>query len=331
MPTRSRGAQERATIGDEAFPLEALALIPENRGWAPGPVATIALAAVVTGLPVVLHMAGLWAGIATCVVLALLVANFAAPAVPIALIFSYLFQNLFVALVSPIISDIDQFNSIRAYNFVLTAVIWIVVAWTFWTARARFDRRFRAFMDVTTVALVSIGLYFIVGLAANPSGAIIYLRNIVAPFLLLQIFAVVAYRHRISMSSAFVVIASFTLLYGYAELLAHDSLLSLVNGDTYINWRIKEGYEAGLWLKELQETGRVMRSYRDTLVIDFLNTPLFRDLGLSVYRIAGPNFHFISFAYALAFFSIVLATLGSWWYVIVALPLLLVIGSKGAL
>ncbi len=67
------------------------------------------------------------------------------------------------------------------------------------------------------------------------------------------------------------------------------------------------------------------------LEIDFLNTPLFRDLGLSTYRILGPNFHFISFAYVLAFFSVVLAALGRWWYVLLALPLLLVVGSKGAL
>ncbi len=307
------------------------ALPADSTGWAPGPLATIALAAAVTGVPVALHLAGAAAGIATCVVLALLVATFAAPAVPIALIFSYLFQNLFVALVSPAIGDIDQFNAIRAYNFILTAVTWIVVAWTFWTARASFDRRFRALMDVTTVALVAIGIYFVVGLAANPSGAIIYLRNIVAPFLLLQIFAVVAYRHRISMSSAFIAIASVTLLYGYLELFTHDSLLRLVNGDTYINWRTKESYDAGVWLKELHETGRVMRSYLDTLEIDFLNTPLFRGLGLSIYRIIGPNFHFISYAYALAFFSVVLAALGRWWYVIVALPMLLVVGSKGAL
>ena len=47
-----------------------------------------------------------------------------------------------------------------------------------------------------------------------------------------------------------------------------------------------------------------MRSYLDGLEIDFLNTPLLRDLGLSTYRILGPNFHFISFAYVLAFFSV---------------------------
>jgi hypothetical protein len=331
MLTRPLGAQARSTTGARALRPGTTPLLADNAGWAPGPIATIALAAAITGVPVVLHLAGAAVGIAVCVMLALLVANFAAPTVPIVLIFSYLFQNLFVALVSPAITDMDQFNAIRAYNFILTAVIWIVVAWTFWTARASFDRRFRALMDVTTVALVSIGIYFVVGLTANPSGAIIYLRNIVAPFLLLQIFAVFAYRHRISMSCALVAIASLTLLYGYLELFAHDNFLRLVNGDTYINWRVKESYEAGVQLKELQETGRVMRSYLDALEIDFLNTPLFRDLGLSVYRIVGPNFHFISFAYALAFFSVVLAALGRWWYVVVALPMLLVVGSKGAL
>jgi hypothetical protein len=330
MPT-SPGAQSRSAAPAVALRLGAPVSLAGETGWAPGPIATIALAAAVTGIPVLLHLVGAAAGITACVVLALLLANFAAPAVPIALIFSYLFQNLFVALVSPAIDDINQFNAIRAYNFILTAVTWIVAAWTFWTARARFDRRFRALMDVTTVALAAIGVYFVLGLIANPGGAIIYLRNIVAPFLLLQTFAVIAYRHRISMSWALIAIATLTLLYGYLELLAHDSLLSLVNGDTYLNWKIKESYEAGVFLRDLHETGRVLRSYLDTLVIDFLNTPLFRDLGLSVYRLTGPNFHFISFAYALAFFSVVWAALGSWWYVILALPLLLVVGSKGAL
>ena len=281
MPTSPVARSTSAAAG--RAPRLGAPLLPAGRiGWAPGPIGTIALAAAVTGLPVLLHLTGAAVGIAACVVLALLLANFAAPAVPIALIFAYLFQNLFVALVSPAIDDISQFNTIRAYNFILTAVTWIVAAWWFWTARASYDRRFRTLMDVTTVALAAIGVYFVLGLIANPSGAVIYLRNIVAPFLLLQIFAVVAYRNRISMSWALIAVATFTLLYGYLELFAHDGLLSLVNGDTYLNWKVKESYEAGVFLKDLHETGRVLRSYLDTLVIDFLNTPLFRDLGVSV-------------------------------------------------
>lgn len=292
---------------------------------------SIALALLVTALPVVFHLAGLAIGVATCVVLALIVANVAPSAVPITLIFSYLCQNVFVAMLSTQINAVDELNSLRAYNFILTVTIWAALAGGFWLARASFDRRFRIIMDVTTGVLVIVGIYFIIGFVRGPGSATTYLRNISAPFLLFQIFALVAYRHRISLMAAFVVIAVFALIYGYVELFAHDQLFGLVSGDTYIKWRIKQDYEAGLWLRDLHETGRVMRSYLDVLTINFLNAPWFRDLGVQFYRLVGPNFHSISFAYALAFFSVVLLAVGQWWYVIAALPLVLVIGSKGAL
>jgi hypothetical protein len=101
-----------------------------------GTFATIVLAVVATGLPIVAHLGGQEYGIATCFVLAVLIANFATAAVPIVLVFSYLFQNLLVALVSPAIGDIDQFNAIRAYNFILTVATWSVIAGSYWLACA---------------------------------------------------------------------------------------------------------------------------------------------------------------------------------------------------
>src|SRR5437016_2285906 len=109
-----------------------------------GPLSTLALASGVTAIPVVCHLAGQPMGIAVCVLLALLVANFATAAAPMTLIFAYLFQNLFVAFLSPQISDFNEFNSIRAYNFVLTAAMWIVVAGSYWMDRARYDARLRS-------------------------------------------------------------------------------------------------------------------------------------------------------------------------------------------
>jgi hypothetical protein len=147
---------------------------PARAEWTPGPMASLALAAVVTAVPVAAHLTGQPAGLAACVVLALMVAAFAAPALPTALIFSYLFQNTFVALVSPHIADLNQFNQIRAYNFVLTAVAWIAVVAPYWSARASFERPLRSLMDVSTAALVLIGLYFVLGFAANPGSAAIY-------------------------------------------------------------------------------------------------------------------------------------------------------------
>jgi hypothetical protein len=296
-----------------------------------GSLGPVALAALVTGLPIVFHLASQAAGIATCTLLALIVANFAAPTVPTVLLFSYVFQNLFVALVSPHIDSIDQLNSIRAYNFLLTAVIWVVLAASYWLKRSSVDRRMRLLMDVTMGALVLIGVYFVIGFAFNVGNAVVYLRNIAAPFLLLQIFAIVAYYHRVSVTSVLMLVGVFALIYGYLELFGQESLLRFVNGDVYINWRIKQDYADGVWLRDLQQTGRVMRSYLDTLQVDFLNTPLLGDLGLRFYRLVGPNFHSISFAYFLAVFGIMLSATGRWWYAVLVLPPILVIGSKGAL
>jgi hypothetical protein len=292
---------------------------------------TLVLAALVTVLPVLVHLTGQAFGILTCVALALIVANYAAAAVPAVLIFSCLFQNLFIALISPWISSLEQFNAIRGYSFILTAATWIVVAGSYWLDRASFDPRIRSLVNVTTLTLVLAGIYFAVGAVHNPSAAIVYLRNIATPFLMFQIFVVVAYRYRVSITGSLLLMAIAALLFGYLELFADETLFRLIHGDVYLKWRMTQEYESGAWLKTLQETGRVYRSYLDAMEIDFMNTPWLAELGLRFHRLVGPNFHPISFAYALAVLMVVLVAAGHRWVALPTLPLLLVIGSKGAL
>jgi hypothetical protein len=268
---------------------------------------------------------------AICVVLGLLIAGFAAPALPAVLIFSYLFQNLFVSFVSPEIVDLSEFKAIRGYNFLLTVTTWLVVVLRYWFDRATFDRRFRALMNVSFVALGLVGIYFIIGLPSDPTNAAIYLRNIATPLMLFDIFAVVAARCRLTMQAALVAMALAIAAYGYAEVFGQERLLQLVNGDVYLHLTNTGTHDAGLWVKLMEETGQVFRSDLDSLEVDFLNTRLFGDLGMKVSRLLGPNFHSISFAYALAFFSLVLAGTGGAIYWALSLPLLLIIGSKGAL
>ena len=296
-----------------------------------GAVWIVALGLVVTALPVVFHLAGQPIAIAICVLLAVILVSVATASIPTALILSYLVQNLIVALISPHIDNIDQLNSIRAYNFFMTATVWLLLTAGYWLERARIERPMRLLIDVTTAALALIVLYFLLGLASNAESAATYLRNIAAPFLLFQIFALVAYRHKVPLLKPLTIIAALAIAYGYFELFAQQDLYRLVNGDVYINWRIRQEYEAGVWLRELQQTGRVMRSYLDTLSIDFLNTPLLPETGLKLYRLVGPNFHSISFAYALVVFAIMLTAFGRWWWSLLAFPLILIIGSKGAL
>lgn len=292
---------------------------------------TLAISLVLTGVPVVFHLAGQMFGIAATVVLSLMAVSRAAPAVPVALIFAWLFQNLFVAFVSPQISGLDDFNKIRAYNFLFTAVAWVTVAILYWIARNTYDRRLRKVMDLSTGVLVLIGIYFVIGFLQDPTSAASYLRNIATPFFLFQIFAIIAYRHRVSVTGALMVMTGVAIVYGYVEFLAHSTLFPLINADDYLRLRMTNEMESGIWIKEMQKSGLVIRSYLDTMTIDFLNTPLLGDPGLTFYRLVGPNFHSISFAYTLAVLSVFLAAAGSLWFALLSFPLLLLVGSKGAL
>jgi hypothetical protein len=292
---------------------------------------TVVLGAAVTAIPVIFHLAGQPIAIAICVLLGLVLSSAAIVSVPIALIIAYLFQNTFVALVSPHIATLDEFNTIRAYNFVLTATVWLVLFSGYWLERGSMHKRMRVLIDVTTGVLVLIGFYFTLGLASSAESAATYLRNIAAPILLFQIFALIAYRYPVPFIKPLVIVAVITAAYGFGELFAQQHLFSLINGDAYIELRVRQDHEAGVWVREMQETGRVMRNYLDTMTIDFFNTPLFADLGLRFNRLLGPNFHSISYAYALSFLAMILTATGHWWWLVLLLPLLVIVGSKGAI
>jgi hypothetical protein len=58
---------------------------------------------------------------------------------------------------------------------------------------------------------------------------------------------------------------------------------------------------------------------------------LFGDIFPKVFRLSGPNFHPISYAYALAIAATYLVFNGRWILTLLSIPLLIVIGSKGAM
>lgn len=294
-------------------------------------VAVVGIAAAVTGVPILMHFASPVAAVATTVVLAILLAGFAPAAVAASLVGAYLFQNSFVSLVSPAIAGPDDFNAIRAYNFLLTAVVWLVlaaVALARWGLLASLVRRLLLW---TGLGLVLIGFYFALGLLSDPKSAVVYLRNIASPILLFQACLVAASRSGGGLHRSLVPIGVLALAYGYAELLLRGPLFNLLNADSYMAFAMREQIEGGVWLKELQETGRVFRGLEDAFTIDLFNTPLLAELNLQMVRLLGPNFHPISFAYAIALFGILFVATRRWLLAAATLPLIIVIGSKGAL
>lgn len=315
-----------ATSADEAWTDR-----PASVGRLGGAACVLAIAVGATALPILAHLLGQVFGLAFCAVLAALVANYAVAAVPAALLCSFLFQNLMVALVSPALADAADFNAVRGYNFVFAAAVWLILALSYWTGPMEATRATRRLMAASTAVLGLVGVYFALGAISNPTNAAIYLRNFALPLMIFQACLVAAWRSPGPLAGTLKPLGYVILFYGYAELLARTSLYGLVGAENYLGHSMRQQIESGVWLRELYETGLVIRGLEDTLRVDLLNTPLFADLGIQLHRLLGPNFHSVSFAYALSFFSLLFLGAGQRLYALAALPLMVVIGSKGAL
>jgi hypothetical protein len=290
-----------------------------------------AIAAVITWMPIALHLVHPFAGVAACVLLAFMLANYQPAAAPFVLVFAFFFQNIFVAVISPLIADLDQFNAIRGYNFAILAIVWMVTVASYWLDGRSRDRFVHLTVVLTTGVLAVIFPYFVLGVLSDGGSATVYLRNIAGPILTFQAILIIASRQRVPLAATLAPIAVAMLALGYTELIAQERWLSLINGEVYLTLRGAAEYESGSWHRLLQETGRVYRGVLDTLQSDFLNTPLLADLGIKTQRLVGPNFHSISYAYGIAVLGVVLMGAGYWWVLVVSLPLLFAIGSKGAL
>lgn len=250
---------------------------------------------------------------------------------PIA-IFVLFFQNLFVSLMSPFIDDPSQLEFIKGYNFLICAVMWL-------TAIVIYGLRWRAapdsvnrFMLAGMGVLAVIGFYFLLGFMQDKFAATIYLRNVVFPLFLFQLSLLTASSFSTRMTPTLVVIGVLVILCGYTEFLFRDFWIDITNGHSY--WRFEEikATNSGAWEKEMRATGLVIVDLKDRFKFSFLNTPLLDGLGLSSFlRVFGPNISAISFAYGLAFLMLFLFSSGRWLLGLLALPLAVLCGVKGAL
>ena len=270
-------------------------------------------------------------GIAATALTAAILATAQPAGMPLVIACAFLFQNLVVAWFTPFVPDDNTFDALRGANFVL-----LMTAFGLFTA-ASFQRRVRALDAMRPWLLASFALcgivcfYLLLGaLRGGPKDAIIYFRNTVTPLACFHIALIAASLYRIDIYRGMLSLAAVAIAYGYLEQVFRMEFLSLFHGDLYIQRGLKEQIEAGVWEKALQQTGFVLRGLEDTMTTTFFNTALFGDALPRIFRNGGPNFHPISYAYALALLSAWLLFRGRWLLPLAALPLLMVIGSKGA-
>ncbi|WP_165361200.1 hypothetical protein [Lichenibacterium ramalinae] len=290
----------------------------------------VLLALVMTGLPVALNFLGQNLAVGICLTLAIVVALRFERAVPTVLIVCYIFQTTFVSYASAYVADVRSLDPMKSYNFVTTVGVWIVLAVRFvhlFGTTSPFVRRLTLW---SAVALAVAVCYYVPGLLYDARGATIYLRNIVLPLMLFQICVNVGSRHPFHLDTVVVLILTTLLACGYFELFFIERWLDLTHGWSYLDLGFADRRASPMTVREAKETGAVVGTALDLLKTNLLNSNLLGDLG-TVTRIQGPNFHPISYGYVLSTMAALAAVQGYWLLIAAAVPLMIVVGAKGAI
>ena len=271
-------------------------------------------------------------GIAATFFVVLGVATVLPASMPIVIVCAFLYQNVVVAWFTPFIPDNNAFDALRGANFVVLMTAYSAFFAASLQGRLRPLAGLRPWLLSCVVLGGVIGFYLLLGAVhGTPKDAIIYFRNTITPLACFHIAVVAASLYRVELRRSLVWLGAAAIGYGYLELVFKLGFLGLFHGDLYVERDLRRQIETGVWEKTMHETGFVIRGLQDVLTTTFFNTPLFAGVFPNVFRIGGPNFHPISYAYALGVLSTWLLFRKRWLLALAALPLLLVIGSKGAM
>ncbi|UCI07130.1 hypothetical protein [Mesorhizobium sp. B1-1-8] len=270
-------------------------------------------------------------GIAATFLLTLIMANAMPAGIPVMIICAFLYQNLVVAWFTPYIPNNDTFDALRGTNFIILMSAYGIFFVASFQHRVRALTELRFWLLLSVVLCATICFYFALGVVhGGPKDAVVYFRNTITPLACFHIALLAAGLYPVDLRKSMLWLGAGAVVYGYVELIFTMDFLGLFHGDLYIERSIARQIETGVWEQALKETGFVFRGLQDVMTTTFFNTPFFNDILPSVFRIGGPNFHPISYAYALGIISAWLLFRGRWVLPVAALPLLLVIGSKGA-
>jgi hypothetical protein len=294
-------------------------------------VVMLALAAGLVATPLLLHILHPVIGIAAAFAFAGVCAWRMPQVAIVAIVFSFLFQNLIVSLIAGHVAGEDDFDIIRGYNFFLLAAAWTAVALKFVGAWGQRNRALDPYLKFTVAVMAVIGVYFLIGYARTGITAIVYLRNIVTPLLLFQICLVVFAHHTVRIGAALSGLAALAILCGFTEFLARDFWLAATNGQIYWELGGNANWETLAFDKAAKESGLVATGITDTFKVALFNSPLLSGFEIEVMRLFGPNMHAISFAYALAFFCIFSLYRGRFGMAALLFVLMVLCNAKGPL
>jgi hypothetical protein len=228
-----------------------------------------------------------------------------------------LYQNLAVSIFSGQL-DAAVYQQLLGSSFALTFAMAAAAAWRLWGAEES-----RRTLVVVLAALATVIAYTAFGAAQSSFGsAAVYFRSTSVAILCLLIGWDVGREH----SYREIGVCYLTSMALGVALTLWEATAPL----SYYNWVDAADYYR---LKYTPPTGRPDMDFRTAEdVVAFVTNVFFNfsDFGLASIRFGGPNMHSISYAYLMTIGALVAASLGIFWYAVMLLPLLFLIGVKGA-
>lgn len=293
---------------------------------------TLLIAVATTAFVPIMHVASPVLSLTVEVLVAIAIVVAVPTYAPAVAIFVLFFQNLFVSILSPLISVPSDLDFIKGYNFLACSVMWLTTFGLYVFGQRSRSAEVNQIMRWGVVTLAVVALYFAIGFVQNGQAASVYLRNIVLPLFLFQLSLLTAATFEVRATPFLVTLGVILIVCGYVEFAFRDFWLAVTNGYTFWGFDELKATHSGVWEAEMRATGNVPVTLKDRFSFDFLNTPLLEGFGLSkILRIHGPNMSAISFGYGIAFFGLFLFSVGRPFLALAALPLLIVCSVKGAL
>lgn len=289
-------------------------------------VATLTVLALIVAAFLISTTLGLAAGFLATAILTIWVPT----QLPFVIVIAFMFQNTVIAFFSPMVAGDEAFDTVRGVNFVMLMTAFAGTLAASLINSARDPRAAKTWLRAALLPLLVILIYLGLGLVRGmPRDALVYFRNTVTPIATFYIGLVIAGRYRVDMGKALRLIGWVAVIYGYCELIFTFDFLSLFHGDRYLQLSFARQIESGYWEKTLEQTGFVLHSLKDAMMTRLFNLSLFGPLP-EVFRISGPPFHPISYAYGLSVIVTFTIFGGGWLLPFAAFPLLVIVGSKGA-
>jgi hypothetical protein len=228
-----------------------------------------------------------------------------------------MYQNVAISMASASF-DFTLYHGLQGSSFALTLAISIVAAWRLWSA----EKNRRTLIVIAAAGVVVLAYTAFGAMQSSFGSAAVYFRSSSVAILCLLIGRDVGRDHSYrSVGLCYLISMALGLV-----LAVYEAAAPLA----YYDWIDAKDYYRLQYSSATNQPTVDFRSAQD--VVTYLTSSFFNIGGVDIQsvRFGGPNMHSVSYAYLMSIGAIVAWSLGIFWFTAMMLPLLFLIGVKGA-